>query len=164
VSRAHALLATAFIIYSARSTTHVTRWFITTSLFPSESAVPASSSTDNNHIVDIVVVVGRSRQLLACRHARTHGPAHVYVLVKCPPPDGSPQAQALRNAQSVWTFLLINVRSRGLVHQAPSIEKTLGSRVHCPSTRIYRGPPLRISQSAHIIIWHTCRGRAKSNL
>jgi hypothetical protein len=46
-----------YIIYSARSTTHVTRWFITTSLFPSESAVPASSSTDNNHIVDIVVVV-----------------------------------------------------------------------------------------------------------
>jgi hypothetical protein len=45
------------ITYSARSTTHVTRWFITTSLFPSESAVPASSSTDNNHIVDIVVVV-----------------------------------------------------------------------------------------------------------
>jgi hypothetical protein len=38
-----------YIIYSARSTTHVTRWFITTSLFPSESAVPASSSTDNNH-------------------------------------------------------------------------------------------------------------------
>jgi hypothetical protein len=55
----------ASIIYSPRSTTHVTRWFITTSLFPSESAVPASSSTDNNHIVDIVVVVADLAHVLA---------------------------------------------------------------------------------------------------
>jgi hypothetical protein len=55
-----------YIIYSARSTTHVTRWFITTSLFPSESAVPASSSNDNNnHIVDIVVVVADLAHVLA---------------------------------------------------------------------------------------------------
>jgi hypothetical protein len=54
-----------YIIYSARSTTHVTRWFITTSLFPSESAVPASSSTDiaDNLITNNIYDGVRSAQL-----------------------------------------------------------------------------------------------------